>query len=73
VSSTAEEQRLRDLTRLRRVRDRDTLGCGVRDDVGYEGMRRITVGPAGQPGTSIVLLQEPTDPSGNLICIDEVR
>jgi uncharacterized glyoxalase superfamily protein PhnB len=34
---------------------RDTLGFEVRDDVGYKGMRWITVGPAGQPGTSIVL------------------
>jgi catechol 2,3-dioxygenase-like lactoylglutathione lyase family enzyme len=34
---------------------RDTLGFEVRNDVGYKGMRWITVGPAGQPGTSIVL------------------
>ena len=34
---------------------RDTLGFEVRNDVGYAGMRWITVGPAGQPGTSIVL------------------
>ena len=34
---------------------RDTLGFEVRNDVGYEGMRWITVGPADQPGTSIVL------------------
>ena len=34
---------------------RDTLGFEVRNDVGYNGMRWITVGPAGQPGTSIVL------------------
>ncbi len=34
---------------------RDTLGFEVRNDVGYEGMRWITVGPPGQPGTSIVL------------------
>ena len=32
---------------------RDTLGFEVRNDVGYGGMRWITVGPAGQPGTSI--------------------
>jgi hypothetical protein len=31
----------------------DTLGFEVRDDVAYGGMRWITVGPAGQPGTSI--------------------
>jgi len=34
---------------------RDTLGFEVRNDVGYEAMRWITVGPADQPGTSIVL------------------
>ena len=34
---------------------RDTLGFEVRGDVGYGGMRWITVGPADQPGTSIVL------------------
>ena len=34
---------------------RDTLGFEVRNDVGYGGLRWITVGPAGQPDTSIVL------------------
>ena len=34
---------------------RDVLGFEIRNDVGYNGMRWITVGPAGQPGTSIVL------------------
>ncbi|MES2937570.1 MAG: VOC family protein [Pseudomonadota bacterium] len=34
---------------------RDTLGFEVRNDVGYNGLRWITVGPVGQPGTSIVL------------------
>lgn len=34
---------------------RDTLGFEVRNDVAYGAMRWITVGPAGQPGTSIVL------------------
>jgi catechol 2,3-dioxygenase-like lactoylglutathione lyase family enzyme len=34
---------------------RDTLGFEVRNDVGYQGMRWITVGPADQAGTSIVL------------------
>ena len=34
---------------------RDILGFEVRNDVGYGGMRWITVGPANQPGTSIVL------------------
>jgi uncharacterized glyoxalase superfamily protein PhnB len=34
---------------------RDTLGFEVRNDVGYGGMRWITVGPADLPSTSIVL------------------
>lgn len=34
---------------------RDTLGFEVRKDVGYHGMRWITVGPANQPDTCIVL------------------
>lgn len=34
---------------------RDLLGFELRNDVGYEGMRWLTVGPRGQPGTSIVL------------------
>jgi predicted enzyme related to lactoylglutathione lyase len=41
---------------------RDTLGFEVRSDVGYGGMRWITVGPAGQPGTSIVLHPPGADP-----------
>ncbi len=41
---------------------RDTLGFEVRNDVGYGGMRWITVGPAGQPGTSIVLYPPGVDP-----------
>ncbi|WP_086853185.1 VOC family protein [Streptomyces coeruleofuscus] len=41
---------------------RDTLGFEVRNDVGYEGMRWITVGPAGQPGTNIVLHPPAADP-----------
>ncbi|HET6549561.1 MAG TPA: VOC family protein [Solirubrobacter sp.] len=34
---------------------RDALGFEVRNDVEYGGMHWITVGPADQPGTSIVL------------------
>lgn len=34
---------------------RDTLGFEVRNDVEYNGMHWLTVGPPGQPGTSIVL------------------
>ena len=41
---------------------RDTLGFEVRNDVGHGGMRWITVGPAGQPGTSIVLHPPAADP-----------
>ena len=41
---------------------RDTLGFEVRGDVGYGGMRWITVGPADQPGTSIVLTPPAADP-----------
>jgi len=41
---------------------RDMLGFEVRNDVGYEGMRWITVGPAGQPDTSIVLHPPFADP-----------
>ena len=41
---------------------RDTLGFEVRNDVGYESMRWITVGPPGQPGTSIVLTPPAADP-----------
>ena len=42
---------------------RDILGFEVRNDVGYGGMRWITVGPPGQPGTSIVLAPPAADPS----------
>lgn len=41
---------------------RDILGFEVRDDAGYEGMRWITVGPPGQPSTSIVLQPPAADP-----------
>jgi len=41
---------------------RDVLGFEVRNDVGYNGMRWITVGPAGQPGTSIVLYPPAASP-----------
>jgi catechol 2,3-dioxygenase-like lactoylglutathione lyase family enzyme len=41
---------------------RDTLGFELRLDVGYEGMRWLTVGPVDQPGTSIVLHPPAVDP-----------
>ena len=41
---------------------RDLLGFEVRNDVGYGGLRWLTVGPPGQPGTSIVLHPPGADP-----------
>jgi catechol 2,3-dioxygenase-like lactoylglutathione lyase family enzyme len=41
---------------------RDTLGFEIRNDVGYNGMHWITVGPPNQPGTSIVLYPPGADP-----------
>ena len=41
---------------------RDVLGFEVRGDVGFKGLRWITVGPPGQPGTSIVLHPPGVDP-----------
>ncbi|SCG55795.1 VOC family protein [Micromonospora coxensis] len=41
---------------------RDTLGLEVRNDVGTGAMRWITVGPAGQPDTSILLAPPAADP-----------
>ena len=41
---------------------RDTLGFELRLDVGYNGMRWLTVGPPDQPGTSIVLHPPGVDP-----------
>ncbi|WP_313914438.1 VOC family protein [Tahibacter sp.] len=49
---------------------RDVLGFEVRKDVAYGGLRWITVGPPGQPDTSIVL-QPPTANPG--ITDDERR
>jgi catechol 2,3-dioxygenase-like lactoylglutathione lyase family enzyme len=50
---------------------RDALGFEVRNDVGYDGLRWITVGPPDQPGTSIVL--EPPAAPGCGITDDERR
>ena len=41
---------------------RDILGFEVRSDVGNGKMRWITVGPTGQPDTSILLAPPATDP-----------
>ncbi|MGW4031896.1 VOC family protein [Streptomyces sp. NPDC004838] len=42
---------------------RDLLGFEVRNDVGYEDMRWITVGPPDQPDVSIVLSPPAVDPT----------
>ena len=49
---------------------RDTLGFEVRNEVEYGGMHWITVGPPGQPGTSIVLYPPAATPG---ITDDEQR
>jgi catechol 2,3-dioxygenase-like lactoylglutathione lyase family enzyme len=41
---------------------RDTLGFEVRSDVGSGAMRWITVGPADQPDTSVLLAPPAVDP-----------
>jgi predicted enzyme related to lactoylglutathione lyase len=41
---------------------RDALGFEVRTDVGSGTMRWITVGPPGQPGTSLLLAPPAVDP-----------
>ncbi|MFJ5552977.1 VOC family protein [Streptomyces sp. NPDC093225] len=41
---------------------RDVLGFEVRSDAGQGRMRWITVGPAGQPGVSILLTPPAADP-----------
>jgi catechol 2,3-dioxygenase-like lactoylglutathione lyase family enzyme len=41
---------------------RDTLGFEVRNDVEYEGLHWITVGPPNQPDTAIVLHPPAADP-----------
>ncbi len=41
---------------------RDTLGFELRNDVGYQGLRWLTLGPPDQPGTSVVLHPPAMDP-----------
>jgi uncharacterized glyoxalase superfamily protein PhnB len=41
---------------------RDVLGFEIRNDVGYNGMHWITVGPASQPDVSIVLFPPEATP-----------
>ena len=42
---------------------RDTLGFEVRNEVEYNGLHWITVGPADQPSTSIVLYPPTATPA----------
>ena len=41
---------------------RDVLGFELRNDVGYGGLRWLTVGPPGQPEVSLVLYPPGADP-----------
>jgi len=41
---------------------RDLLGFELRKDVGYQGLRWLTVGPVGQPEVNIVLHPPAADP-----------
>lgn len=41
---------------------RDTLGFELRNDVGYEGLRWLTVGPPAQADVNIVLYPPGSDP-----------
>lgn len=44
---------------------RDVLGLEVRNDVGFEGMRWVTVGAPTQPGVNIVLEPPLADPNAS--------
>jgi predicted enzyme related to lactoylglutathione lyase len=44
---------------------RDVLGFEVRNDVAYEGMRWVTVGPPSQPDVDIVLEPPVADPNAS--------
>jgi len=44
---------------------RDVLGMQVRNDVGYEGMRWVTVGHPSQPDVDIVLEPPVADPNAS--------
>ncbi|MFH8405426.1 VOC family protein [Streptomyces sp. NPDC018019] len=44
---------------------RDVLGLEVRNDVGFEGMRWVTVGSPSQPGVEIVLEPPLADPNAS--------
>ncbi|MDL4775815.1 MULTISPECIES: VOC family protein [Thermomonosporaceae] len=44
---------------------RDVLGLEMRNDVGFEGMRWVTVGSPSQPGVEIVLEPPVCDPNAS--------
>ncbi|WP_344441201.1 VOC family protein [Kitasatospora nipponensis] len=44
---------------------RDVLGLEVRNDVGYEGMRWVTIGAPSQPDVNIVLEPPLADPNAS--------
>ncbi len=44
---------------------RDAMGLEVRTDVGYEGLRWVTVGAESQPGVNIVLYPPAGDPNAS--------
>jgi predicted enzyme related to lactoylglutathione lyase len=44
---------------------RDVLGLEVRNDVGFEGMRWVTVGSPSQPGVDMVLEPPLADPNAS--------
>ena len=44
---------------------RDAMGLEVRTDVGYEGLRWVTVGAESQPGVNIVLYPPQGDPNAS--------
>ena len=54
---------------------RDALGLEVRNDVKYEGMRWVSVGPKSQPEVTIVLeppLADPGAPAGDRKTMEEM-
>lgn len=54
---------------------RDVLGMEVRNDVGFEGMRWVTVGSPTQPGVDIVLeppLADPNAPAADRVAMAEL-
>ena len=51
---------------------RDVLGLEVRNDVGFEGMRWVTVGSPAQPDLDIVLETPVADPSASPVDRDAV-